>query len=135
MELVLERDADTLHLVLPTPPRPKKNNTRVVWTRKGPRQVQTPAFYRFAADVCAAIMPSRVALGLPLPHGRYHIRATFYCDNALSDLKNLEAGLADVLELAGVVENDQQLEAWDGSRRYVDKARPRVEIVIAPLVE
>lgn len=122
-----------LCLTIPSAPRPKKNNTRVTWIHGKPVQVHRPSYYRFVNDVCRVILPRRKGLKLPLPKARYHINAQFFCDNDLSDLKNLEQGLADALEKAEVVTNDHQLEAWDGSRRWTDRARPRVEITITQL--
>lgn len=124
-----------LWLMIPTPPRPKKNSTKVIWIHGKPKQVQSDAYCQFVVDVRTAIEPCAKRIGLPLPEGKYHICPQFYCDNDKSDLKNLEQGLADALEKAGVVTNDQMFEAWEGSRRHVDKARPRVEITIRPLVE
>ncbi len=47
------------------------------------------------------------------------------------DLINLEEATADILEVAGVVENDRNIVSWDGSRIMgIDRDSPRVEIEI-----
>jgi Holliday junction resolvase RusA-like endonuclease len=121
-------------LTIPSAPRTKKNSTDVITTKRGRKvQLQSKAYYQFADDVRAVVLPRRKILRAPLP-GRLHINAQFYCDNATADQKNLEQGLADALEKAKLVENDRQFASWDGSRTHVDKARPRVEITIRPLV-
>lgn len=122
-------------LTIPSPPRPKKNNMRVIRTAKGvSRLVQHPRYLQFASDVCAVVMQKRQLLRAPLS-GKLHICARFYCDNDQSDLINLEQGLADALEKAGLVQDDHQFASWDGSSRETDRARPRVEITITPFSE
>lgn len=130
---VNDRESWWVMITIPSPPRTKKNSTDVITTPRGRKlQLQSKAYYQFADDVRAVILPRRKLLRAPLP-GRLHICAQFYCDNAAADEKNLEQALADALQKATLVENDQQFESWDGSRRHIDKKRPRVEIVIRPL--
>ncbi len=40
-------------------------------------------------------------------------------------------GLADILEAAGIVEDDKWIVSWDGSRLEVDHKRPRVEVELS----
>ena len=50
---------------------------------------------------------------------------------ARPDLLNLEQATADILQKAGVIENDKNIYSFDGSRiAGVDKANPRTEIII-----
>lgn len=52
-------------------------------------------------------------------------------DKRRPDLINLEEATADILEAAGIINNDRDIDNWDGSRIMgVDKENPRVEIVI-----
>ena len=47
------------------------------------------------------------------------------------DLLNLAEATCDILELAGVIENDKNIYSFDGSRiMEKDKANPRAEIEI-----
>ena len=56
--------------------------------------------------------------------------ALFYRDALRGDAVGFYQGLADVLEKAGIVENDKFIVSWDGSRLRKDAARPRVELVL-----
>jgi Holliday junction resolvase RusA-like endonuclease len=57
------------------------------------------------------------------------VKALFLrADNRPVDLVNAMQALADLLERAGVVENDRQIRAWDGSRLGVDRQHPRIEL-------
>lgn len=51
----------------------------------------------------------------------------------LTDADNLYGGPGDALQAAGILENDSCIESHDGSRRRIDKARPRVEITLTLL--
>lgn len=68
-----------------------------------------------------------------LPVGRYNVRALVYREANRGDLLNYLAGTSDLMEKRGVVTNDRQFLAWDGSRMFVDRARPRVEVEISDL--
>jgi len=61
------------------------------------------------------------------------LRATVYRDANRGDLIGYLQAICDALEKAGVVENDRLIEAFDGSRQLVDRARPRVEIELTAL--
>ena len=57
-------------------------------------------------------------------------------DRRKADLLNLLAATSDILEKAGIIENDVLVESVDGSRIVgIDKGNPRVEITIAELRE
>jgi Holliday junction resolvase RusA-like endonuclease len=63
------------------------------------------------------------------------VKALFFMDTKRKvDLINLEESIADILERAGIIENDNLILSWDGSRiAGVDKNNPRVEIEIKRL--
>ncbi len=47
------------------------------------------------------------------------------------DLLGLEQATADILQKAGIIDNDRNIVSWDGSRIVgVDKKRPRAEVEI-----
>jgi Holliday junction resolvase RusA-like endonuclease len=57
--------------------------------------------------------------------------ALFYLANAIKgDLTGYMQALADAMQTAKVIENDKQIESWDGSRRLLDRANPRVEVTV-----
>jgi Holliday junction resolvase RusA-like endonuclease len=43
--------------------------------------------------------------------------------------------VGDMLQAADIIRDDRQICAWDGSRRMLDGAEPRVEIYITILEE
>lgn len=65
-----------------------------------------------------------------------HVRFMFYRgDRRGVDLSNLYEFAQDVLQEAGIITNDVQIESHDGSRKLYDKQNPRTEIYIAPFTE
>ena len=70
--------------------------------------------------------------------GPVSIAAAFYVDaDRIVDVHALYQGLADVLVAGGVLADDNRriIRDWDGSRVYVDRDRPRVEMVITAVAE
>jgi Holliday junction resolvase RusA-like endonuclease len=59
-----------------------------------------------------------------------HVTALIYRDARRGDLDNFEHAIGDALQKAGIIKNDSQIESWDGTRKLLDKERPRVEITI-----
>ena len=119
----------SLLLIIPTPPRTKKNSTYL-----GIRQ--SNAYRKFAQDVAATILPRKLGLKLPLPRDlHFNLRALFYVDVAgeRADLFGLLQATADALQDAGVLENDWQFRSCDGSRIFFGDRSPRVEVLIDPL--
>lgn len=71
---------------------------------------------------------------LPYYTAPVNMRALIYRDRAgRADLLNYLAAVSDALESAGVVANDELVMAVDGSRLFVDRKRPRVEIELTLL--
>ena len=61
------------------------------------------------------------------------VSATFYRDKNLGDLVGYMQMIADCLEKAGVVVNDQLVQSWDGTRMSKDAANPRTELEVTAL--
>lgn len=67
---------------------------------------------------------------LPIPY-KMHIKFLFYRgDKRHVDLSNLYEFAQDMLQSAGIIENDCLVESHDGSRKLYDKENPRTEIYI-----
>lgn len=108
-----------------------KKNSQILRCRGGrPLIVQSKKYRQYEKMVLAQMVhytgpryncPVRV-------NARYYLK-----DNRWPDLNNLMAGTADILEKAGIIENDRQIVSWDGSRIMGKSEEPRVEIVITPL--
>jgi len=58
-------------------------------------------------------------------------RALFYLEDARrADVCGLQQAVGDWLEDMGAIKNDFYIDNWDGTRRLIDRSRPRVEIEI-----
>lgn len=130
---------NTVSLVISGPPRTKKNSGRIV--KAGKRQVILPsaAWCEWAekathelARVTRAPGWKLEGISFPLTDA-YNVTALFYRDANRGDACGFYQGLADLLEKAGVVCDDVQLVAWDGSRLLKDSANPRVELTLTPV--
>jgi Holliday junction resolvase RusA-like endonuclease len=64
--------------------------------------------------------------------GAVEIKALYWLKTARRpDLNNLMAATADILQNAGVIEDDKNVISWDGSRiAGIDRKSPRVEVWI-----
>jgi hypothetical protein len=81
------------------------------------------------------------------------VAALFYRDRAIGDPVGYYQALADWLQAprefrsrktgritqrrngAGIIEDDRQIQHWDGSRLLIDRESPRIELVIYRLAE
>ena len=91
--------------------RAQRGPTTIVNVRRKGKVVATPV--RFAGPV--------------------RVTALFYRDKDLGDATGYYQALADAMEKAGIVANDRQIEDWDGTRRLIDRANPRVEVEVISL--
>ncbi len=91
---------------------------------------------------CMTIKPKLRAAGVDLPIAHpIGIEALFYLAPTKAgsmrldcpDLSNLLEALADMLQEAGIIQDDRLIEDWDGSRRVLGE--PRVEVFITILKE
>lgn len=89
--------------------------------------------------------------GAELPiQGLVSVRALFYRETAVvADIVGYQQALGDWLQApklwrlqgggvrrrngAGIIDDDAQIEHWDGSRRYIDRVAPRIEVEIQVL--
>lgn len=125
-----------LCLHIPGAPRTKKNHGTVI--QRGRRRFHVPsdAWTAWATAAAFAIAPTvrRHAPRLPFPPAvQLNCAALFFRHARVGDAVGYYQGLADLLERAGVVENDVSIVSWDGSRLLKDAQRPRVELVLTVL--
>lgn len=121
----------TYELHMPGPPRTKKNSGKI-W-KVGKRTIIKPSEpWLVWRDRVAAwameFMGEKPMIDVPV-----NCAAIFYRDAERGDSTGYYQGLADVLEEIGVVTNDKHITQWDGSRLKVDKANPRVEVILTPV--
>lgn len=114
-----------LSLVIEGAPRTKKNHGRI--ERRGRRNVHLPSKAHDAWHD-AALPQARVGRCGPALTCEVNCRALFFRDALRGDAVGYYQALADLLEHAGIVENDRLIVSWDGSRMRKDAARPRIEV-------
>lgn len=116
-------------LVIPIAPVTKKNSQQI-WRGRNGRPFVVGSNQSRAWQESAVAHLKRQWTEAPLTHD-VNVRARFYRERAAGDLINYCQALADALEKAGVLKNDRQIAAWDGSRLDKDAAHPRTELVIS----
>jgi Holliday junction resolvase RusA-like endonuclease len=127
-------------------PRTKKTHSRIISIPiKGkhrchacghmpgfPKILPSEAYEAWEAAALREMMTIKPRLGIELPiTGPVGVEALIYRDRNVGDLSNYLEAVADMLQAAGVLKDDRQIEDWDGSRRLIDRVNPRVEIYIA----
>lgn len=118
-------------------PRTKKNSQQI-YVRKG-RVIAVPSkLYQNFEYECIMLIPGECKKHIDYP---VNIKALYFVQrDARIDKTNLESALMDMLVKAGVLADDSAIKpaiavAHDGSRVYVDKNNPRIEIEITKLEE
>lgn len=135
--------------VIVGPPRTKKTHSRIVTIpTKGshrcrlcgkmpgfPKLLPSEAYEEWekaALSQCYGIKAELVRRGVVLPLvASVSIEALIYRRQASGDAAGFYQAIGDMLQAAGIIKDDKQIEDWDGSRRLKDAARPRVEIYIS----
>lgn len=139
--------------VIAGPPRTKKNSGRIVTIpNKGARRCalchhvqgfpkllpseQYATWEKNALEQCLVIKTRLRQQGVALPiAGLVSIKALIYRAQASGDLCGYLQAIGDMLQSAEIIQDDVQIDCWDGSRRLKDAALPRVEIWITVLEE
>ncbi len=115
-------------LIIPGQPITKKNS-QVIRCIKGIPLVQSSKAFR--AYEKSALKIIQASSGEKFT-GPIFVRVLYWLkNNRRPDLTNLLQATADILEKAGVIDNDRNIVSWDGSRiAGVSKLAPRAEIDI-----
>lgn len=144
---VVARLQGQLALVIPGPPRTKKNHGRRVIVDGQLKTMPSVAWcvwcdrvapllrlvmQRLACGQDRAECGGAVACGQQRGPIDFEVncRALFYRDANQGDAVGYYQGLADVLEKGQVVKDDKWIVSWDGSRLCKDAASPRVEVLL-----
>ena len=122
-------------IILPGRPITKKNSQQIVMNRRTKRrQVIQSEYYRAYEETCLwHLKKYRVKHTGPV-----WVTARYWMPNRRSwpDLMGLLQATADILEAAGIIENDRGIVSLDGSEIVgVDKENPRAEIEIREVSE
>lgn len=117
-------------------PRTKKTSNQV-WKnpRTGKRKVgPSEAFLEWQEQAVFRVGGANL-LRIPQPWGQQpcNLHAVFYRDAKRGDLAGYIQGLQDLLTKRGVWMDDVVVRGLDGSRLRVDRANPRVEVVITEM--
>ena len=122
-----------MKIVIPLPPRTKKNSQRIVLV-KGRPMVLPSKEYKAYEKACAPFIPRlKVPISEPV-----NVKCLYYMPTRRRvDLTNLLEATADLLVTYKVLADDNRnvMYAVDGSRVFYDKERPRCEIEIEPISE
>lgn len=115
-------------IVLPGQPITKKNSQQIIRLPNGKRRIKpSKAFLAYEKECLVALYGYQ---GHKFTEACC-IRAVYYLKDARRpDINNLQAATADILQKAGIISDDKLVEHWDGSRRVIQSANPRVDIYI-----
>lgn len=121
-----------LKLTIMGNPITKKNSQQIIMAGKRPCIIQSTAYRKYEK-----LAKQQLALVSYKPFsGPVWVRASYYLATARTpDLVNLMGATADILERAGVIDNDVNIRSWDGSRIIGKDPEPRVEIEIREMYE
>lgn len=119
-----------MEIVILGQPRTKKNGSRIALVNN--KRVILPSKAFKAYEKVALMQLARVQA----VHGPIAVRCCYYLQNRAHwpDLVGLLQATSDILQSAGVIDNDKYIVNYDGSMiAGIDKDRPRAEITIQPV--
>lgn len=137
-----------MRLTIVGPPRSKKNSQQLISHGKKcgtcgkpggrPFLIPSAAYKAWEKAACWQVRqqePVAPSAG-PTFTTPVTMRCQIYRDRAgRADLLNYLAAVSDMLQEAGVIEDDLLVASTDGSRLRIDRERPRVEIELLPFTE
>ena len=117
--------------MIPLNPKTKKNNQKIIKNRKtgSLMVVQNDAYKQYEKEA-AWFLTRKPSEPISQP---VQVKCTFYRKNAIRcDLTNLLEAIDDILVKYGILADDnfKVIYSHDGSRVFIDKDKPRTEIVI-----
>ena len=119
-----------MEIVILGQPRTKKNSSRIALINNKRVLLPSKAFEEY--EKVALMQMGRVQA----VHGPIAVRCCYYLRNRAHwpDLVGLLQATSDILQAAGVIDNDKYIVNYDGSKiAGIDKDRPRAEITIQPV--
>lgn len=115
-------------IILPGRPMTKKNSQQIIMAGHRPRIIQSKQYREYEAQCLWELKKHTTRHTGPI-----EVKALYWLPDRRGwpDLSNLFEASADILEKAGIIENDKLIISWDGSRIMgIDKENPRCEIEI-----
>lgn len=119
-----------MEIVILGQPRTKKNGSRIALINNKRVLLPSKAFKEY--EKVALMQLARVQA----VHGPIAARCCYYLQNRAHwpDLVGLLQATSDILQVAGVIDDDKYIVNYDGSKiAGIDKDRPRAEITIQPV--
>jgi Holliday junction resolvase RusA-like endonuclease len=123
-------------MVLLGAPRTKKNHGRRIWRRdrrtgrNRPYHIPSAAHELWHDKAMWRAREAAALAGWAKATTPVHVRALVYRHALVGDLNGYQQAIGDMLEHAGVLDDDKLIASWDGSRLLKDAGNPRVELEI-----
>jgi len=117
-----------MKLIIPGRPATKKNSSRIVRAGKFSKVLPSEAFERYQDEALWHLKKHKLKFDFPVS-----IKCLYWLPDRRwwPDLIGLLQATSDILEKAGILENDRLIDNYDGSRIVgLDKQNPRAEIEI-----
>lgn len=117
-----------LAFTIPLPPVTKKNSQRIVVRGGRPRILPSEKYAAYEKDALWFMPKPSEPIDFPV-----NVKCTFYMPTRRRcDLTNLLEAIDDVMVKGGVLSDDNYtvIASHDGCRVFVDKEKPRTEIII-----
>jgi Holliday junction resolvase RusA-like endonuclease len=124
-----------LKFTIPLSPVTKKNHQRILKNRSTGAHFVAPSEQYENYEAAALWYVPRRSAPIDIP---VNVKCVFYIPTARAcDLTNLLEAIDDIMVKAGLLKDDNYkiIAAHDGSRVYVDKNRPRTEVIITKFEE
>lgn len=131
-----EEKMTSYEFTIPFPPVTKKNSQRILRKKNGGAFIAPSAKYKEYEE--KAVNYLKYAHIIPFSDYPVNVKAVFYMPTAgRCDLVNLLEALDDVLVKAGILPDDNYkvIASHDGSRVFVDREKPRTEVMITEMEE
>lgn len=120
-------------------PRTKKNSSRRIKRGKRVFTVPSEAAVEWQSEAISQLVQQYRKRPIA---GPVSVKALIYRETDVGDLVGYQQAIGDALQgghgkskIPCVLVDDKQIGSWDGSRRLIDRANPRVEIEIEPMTE
>lgn len=122
-----------MKFVILGPPVTKKNSMQMARTKDGRMfPVQSAPYRKWAKEAIRALQ-IQYAGHSPIVEPVQMNAQVYRARPGRADMLNYLAAISDVLEVAGVLIDDKLVASVDGSRLYVDRDAPRVEVELTPV--
>lgn len=120
-----------MYILLPIIPRSKKNSQKIIYNSKTkkPMIIQNEKYLEFENN-CQYFIKKDFRKMIDFP---VNLKCEFYVPDARKrDLANYIEAIQDILVKYNVIKDDNHniIQSVDGSRMYIDRKNPRVEIWI-----